>query len=43
MQFLKNVSALKYIEERECLEVYRNTYGEYMNRTPRWAGIPKSG
>ena len=29
-------------EERECLEVYRNTYHEYMNRTPRWIGIPKS-
>jgi len=28
-------------EERECLEVYRNTYREYMNRTPRWIGIPK--
>jgi len=30
-------------EERECLEIYRNAYREYMNRTPRWIGIPKSG
>jgi len=30
-------------EEHECLEVYGNAYREYMNRTPRWAGIPKSG
>ena len=29
-------------EERECLEVYRNAYRGYMNRTPRWVGIPKS-
>jgi len=29
-------------EERECLEVYRNAYRKYMNRTPRWIGIPKS-
>lgn len=29
-------------EERECLEVYGNVYREYMNRTPRWVGIPKS-
>ncbi len=28
-------------EERECLEVYSNAYREYMNRTPRWVGIPK--
>ena len=30
-------------EERECLEVYGNAYREYMDRTPRWIGIPKSG
>ena len=29
-------------EERFCLEKYGNTYREYMNRTPRWIGIPKS-
>jgi protein-S-isoprenylcysteine O-methyltransferase Ste14 len=29
-------------EERLCVEVYGNFYREYMNRTPRWIGIPKS-
>jgi len=29
-------------EERACLPKYGNTYREYMNRTPRWIGIPKS-
>ena len=29
-------------EERECLEVYGNAYREYMDRTSRWVGIPKS-
>jgi len=28
-------------EERFCCENYGNTYREYMNRTPRWIGIPK--
>jgi len=31
------------VEERYCLERYSNTYREYMNGTPRWIGIPKSG
>ena len=30
-------------EERHCLKHYGDTYREYMNRTPRWIGIPKSG
>ena len=30
-------------EERFCLEKYGDTYREYMDRTPRWIGIPKSG
>jgi len=30
-------------EERLCLEKYGNSYREYMNRTPRWIGITKSG
>jgi len=30
-------------EERYCLYRYRDDYREYMNRTPRWIGIPKSG
>ena len=29
-------------EERGCLEVYANAYREYMDRTPRWIGTPKS-
>ena len=29
-------------EERFCLEKYGNIYQEYMDRTPRWIGIPKS-
>jgi len=28
-------------EERNCLEKYGVAYREYMNRTPRWIGIPK--
>jgi protein-S-isoprenylcysteine O-methyltransferase Ste14 len=30
------------IEERFCLEQYGDAYRDYMNRTPRWIGIPKS-
>jgi protein-S-isoprenylcysteine O-methyltransferase Ste14 len=29
-------------EERHCLKYYGDTYREYMKRTPRWIGIPKS-
>jgi len=29
-------------EERFCLEKYGNAYREYMNRTPRWIGLPKT-
>ena len=29
-------------EEHFCLEKYGDAYREYMNRTPRWIGIPKS-
>ena len=29
-------------EERICLEKYGDTYREYMNKTPRYIGIPKS-
>jgi protein-S-isoprenylcysteine O-methyltransferase Ste14 len=29
-------------EERFCLEKYGDGYRKYMNRTPRWIGIPKS-
>jgi protein-S-isoprenylcysteine O-methyltransferase Ste14 len=30
------------IEEQYCLKRYGKDYEEYMNRTPRWIGIPKS-
>lgn len=29
-------------EERGCCEQYGDNYREYMNRTPRWIGIPKT-
>ena len=29
-------------EESFCLQKYENAYREYINRTPRWIGIPKS-
>jgi protein-S-isoprenylcysteine O-methyltransferase Ste14 len=30
-------------EELMCLEKFGDAYREYMNKTPRWIGIPKSG
>jgi len=30
------------VEERSCLKKFGDSYREYMNRTPRWIGIPKS-
>jgi protein-S-isoprenylcysteine O-methyltransferase Ste14 len=30
-------------EERHCLKYYGDAYREYMNKTPRWLGLPKSG
>ena len=30
------------VEERYCLEKYGDAYRNYMERTPRWLGIPKS-
>ena len=29
-------------EERFCLEKFGTAYREYINRTPRWIGLPKS-
>ena len=37
---LMNMSAVN--EERFCLEKFGNAYQEYMERTPRWIGFPKS-
>lgn len=31
------------IEERECLQKFGAAYQEYLERTPRWIGLPKSG
>jgi protein-S-isoprenylcysteine O-methyltransferase Ste14 len=30
------------VEERYCIKRYGNDYQSYMDRTPRWMGIPKS-
>jgi protein-S-isoprenylcysteine O-methyltransferase Ste14 len=30
------------MEKAQCIGYYGHTYREYMNRTPRWIGIPKS-
>ena len=35
--------AIAIPEERFCLEKYGDVYRQYMNRTPRWIGIPRSG
>jgi protein-S-isoprenylcysteine O-methyltransferase Ste14 len=32
---------LSISEERHCLETYGDSYREYINKTPRWIGIPK--
>jgi protein-S-isoprenylcysteine O-methyltransferase Ste14 len=29
-------------EEQMTIEIYGDTYQEYMDRTPRWIGLPKS-
>jgi protein-S-isoprenylcysteine O-methyltransferase Ste14 len=40
--FTAGAVAFADFEEEGCLEEYGGTYCEYMNRTPRWIGIPKS-
>jgi protein-S-isoprenylcysteine O-methyltransferase Ste14 len=30
------------LEEQSCLEKYGDAYREYMNKTPKYLGIPKS-
>lgn len=35
-------NCLMIVEERECCERFGDAYREYMNRTPRWIGIPKA-
>ena len=46
--FLSVLFALTHLmngifEERLCLEAYGSDYQEYLDRTPRWVGLPKSG
>jgi protein-S-isoprenylcysteine O-methyltransferase Ste14 len=36
------LNAVLSSEERYCLYRFRDDYRKYMNRTPRWIGIPKS-
>jgi protein-S-isoprenylcysteine O-methyltransferase Ste14 len=36
------MNVLVNAEERFCLEKYGDAYREFMNRTPKWIGIPKS-
>ena len=39
--------ALHYVltgpEERLCIKKFGNTYQEYMDKTPKWIGLPRSG
>ena len=37
------LNAVSPSEERYCFYRFGNDYREYMNKTPRWIGIPKSG
>jgi protein-S-isoprenylcysteine O-methyltransferase Ste14 len=40
--FTAGAVAFAGFEEQGCLEQYGDAYREYMNKTPRWIGIPKS-
>jgi len=40
--FLVLVNIAASSEERYCKERYGNAYKEYLSKTPRWIGIPKS-
>ena len=35
-------SRLAITEERYCLEKYGDVYRQYLNKTPRWIGLPKA-
>ena len=30
------------VEERYCIDTYKESYAEYMKRVPRWFGLPKN-
>jgi len=40
--YMVGISAYIRAEEEGCLEKYGDSYREYMDKTPRWIGIPKS-
>lgn len=40
--FISLSSTSVVLEERFCLQKYGSAYREYMNRIPRWIGMPKS-
>jgi protein-S-isoprenylcysteine O-methyltransferase Ste14 len=40
--FIISANIVAISEERYCKEKYGDIYKEYLNRTPRWIGIPKS-
>jgi protein-S-isoprenylcysteine O-methyltransferase Ste14 len=40
--FIISANIVAISEERYCIEKYGDIYKEYLNRTPRWTGIPKS-
>jgi protein-S-isoprenylcysteine O-methyltransferase Ste14 len=40
--FIISANIVAISEERYCKDKYRDIYKEYLNRTPRWIGIPKS-
>jgi protein-S-isoprenylcysteine O-methyltransferase Ste14 len=39
--FIIAANSVAISEEHYCIEKYGDTYKEYLNRTPRWIGIPK--
>jgi protein-S-isoprenylcysteine O-methyltransferase Ste14 len=39
--FIILMAILVIPEEHFCLKIYGDSYREYMNRTPRWIGMPK--
>ncbi len=43
LMWLAPMNALVIPEERMCCERFGDAYREYMNKTPRWIGVPKSG
>jgi len=37
------LNAILSAEERYCLYTYGDAYKKYMDRTPRWIGMPRPG